>query len=152
MVQVDYLILADSATVAEGKHYIHGAGWDSIGAVTFPVIQPMLTVAVLLRIPWNDTNQPHMLELDVVNADGASILRTPPGPPRGPIIAGRPPQLPVGGDVLAPLVFNLVGVQFERPSTYAVVMRIDGLELKRFPFHLISLIPPALPPAVSAQP
>lgn len=149
MIQVDCFTLADAASVAEGKLYIHGAGWDNLGAVTFPVTHPMLTIPVLLRIPWNDTNQQHTLELDVTNADGASILATPPGPPRGPITAGRPPQLPVGADVLAPLVFNLGGVRFEKPGTYAVVLRVNGLEVKRYPFHLTALVPPVQPPATA---
>ncbi len=137
---VGYLVLADAATVAEGKHYIHGAGWDSIKSLSFPFLQT-LTVAVLLRTPWHDANQQHILEVDVVNEDGASILPTPPGPMRGPVIAGRPPQLPQGADMVAPLVFGLNGIQFDGPGTYAVVVRIDGLESARYPFHVASLAP-----------
>lgn len=149
MIQVDYMMLADAATVAEGKHYIHGAGWDIIGAVAFPITQS-LTVAILLRIPWNDTNQQQMLEMDVVNADGASILPAPPGPMRGPITVGRPPHVPQGQAVLVPLVFNLVGVKFDNPGTYVVVMRVDGIDARRFPFHLMPLAPQVQPPTVSA--
>jgi hypothetical protein len=149
MIEVDYLMLADAATVAEGKHYIHGAGWDIIGAAAFPVTRP-ITVAVLLRVPWNDTNQQQTLELNVLNADGVSILPDPPGPLRGPIIVGRPPHVPAGQAVLVPLVFSLVGVCFDQPGTYVVVMRVDGIEAKRFPFHLVTL-PPQISPVAPAS-
>jgi hypothetical protein len=146
---VGYLILADAATVAEGKHYIHGAGWDSLVTTTFPFTQS-LTVAAQLRTPWHETNQQHVLEVDVVNEDGASIL-PPPGPMRGPVISGRPPQLPQGADVTAPFVFTLGNVPFERPGTYAVVIRVDGLLKARYPFHVTSLVPQAQPPAIASE-
>lgn len=148
---VGYLLLADAATVADGKHFIHGAGWDSIQTLSFPFAQT-LTVAALLRTPWHDANQQHMLEVDVVNEDGVSILPLPPGPMRGPVIAGRPPSLPQGADIIAPLVFALNGVPFERPGTYAVVMRIDGLERARYAFHVTSLLPQSHPPATASAP
>lgn len=136
MIDVDYVMLADAVAVADNKQFIHGGAWDTIGAFQFPVIQPSLNVAALLRVPWNDANVTQTLELDVVNADGASILPTPPGPLRGPITVGRPPQMMQGADTLIPLAFNLVGIRFEQPGTYAVLMRVDGVEKKRFPFHV----------------
>jgi hypothetical protein len=139
MITVDYLIPADAATAAEGKHYIHGAGWDTINALTFPAAHPVLAIAILLRVPWNDTNQPHALELDIENADGASILPDPPGTLRGPITVGRPPQAVPGEDQLIPLVFNLAGVQFPDEGTYACILRVEGIEAKRFPFRLRSV-------------
>lgn len=151
MIQVDYMILADAATAAEGKHYIHGAGWDTIGAANFPVVHSALTVAFLLRIPWNDANAPHRVELDVLNADGTSILPTPPGPMGGPITVGRPANVAPGNDLLVPLVFNLAGITFPQPGDYVVVMRVEGEVVKRFPLHLISLAPQILFPAASPQ-
>lgn len=151
MLQVDYMILADAATTAEGKQYIHGAGWDTIGAAHFPVIQPALTVAVLLRIPWNDANTPYRLEVDVLDADGASILPNPPGPMGGTITVGRPPNVPQGNDLLAPLVFNLAGIRFPQPDDYLVIMRVNGETAKRFPLHVVSLAPQGPFPAVSPQ-
>jgi hypothetical protein len=137
--QADYMVLADAATVAEGKHYIHGAGWDTLGSVSFPFDQPTIAVAILFRVPWNDANYPHIIELDVVDADGVSILPTPPGPLRGPITVGRPPQITPGNDLLVPLVFNLLAVRFERPGTHVVTLRIAGIEDKRFPLHVVAL-------------
>lgn len=137
MIQVDSMLLADAATVADGKFYIHGAAWDIIQTMAFPFIQPMLTVPILLRVPWNDANNvAQMLEVDVVDADGASILPVPPGPIRGPITVGRPPQIAPGNDLLIPLVFTFAGIRFEQPGTYVIIMRVEGNEVKRYPFHV----------------
>lgn len=137
--RADYMVLADAATIADGKHYIHGAGWDTLGSMSFPFDQPAIAVAVLFRVPWNDANHPHMVELDIVNADGVSILPNPPGPLRGPITVGRPPQITPGNDLLVPLAFNLLAVRFQSPGTYVVTLRIAGIEDKRFPLHVVTL-------------
>ncbi len=134
--QVDYLVVADAAAAVEGKHYILGAGWDVIIATSFPVAQPMMGVAVRLRVPWNDTNVPHLIELDVVDADMNSILPNPPGPVRGHMNVGRPPHVAPGNDQAIPLAFSLAGLQFQRPGTYSVVFRIEGLEAARSPFYV----------------
>lgn len=136
MVLVDYVILADAAAVADGKHYIHGGGWDTLAAPAFPAAHPLLAVAVRLRIPWSDTNLPHLLEVDVIDADGRSILPEPPGPPRSPFTVGRPATATPGGDQVLPLVFSLHHVQFPAPGTYAAVVRLDGDDQARSPFQV----------------
>ena len=145
--QIDYLVLADAATAADGKLYIHGAGWDRINASTFPVAHPMVAVAVRLRVPWNDTNQPHKVQLDIIDSDGSSILPAPPGPPGGEINVGRPPTIPNGGDQVVPLAFNLIGTTFQRAGDYVVVFRIDGVDAARSPFSVVQVQPPSGTPA-----
>lgn len=135
------MVLADAAAAVQGKHYIHGAGWDRLLAASFPVLHPSMSVALRLRVPWHDTNRPHELELDVINEDGQSILPTPPGPLRGTVIAGRPPHLKEGDDQVVPLVLGLEQLQFERAGLYAVLLRIDGLEADRSAFYVSPLQP-----------
>ncbi len=137
MLQVDYLVLADAAAAAEGKHYIHGAGWDTLVAPAFPVIHPALSVAVRVRVPWSDTNLRHLLELDLIDADGQSILHNPPGVIRAPITMGRPAQVAPGSDQVLPLVFNLHGLQFRQAGTYLVVLRLEGRDVARAPFQVL---------------
>jgi hypothetical protein len=135
---VDYLVLADAAAVADGKLYIHGAGWDNLLSGSFPVTHPSMSAAIRLRIPWTETNLPHTLELDVVNEDGQSILPTPPGPIRGTVSVGRPPRLQHGQDQVLPLVINVNGLKFDQPGIYAVILRLDGLDAARSPFTVSS--------------
>ncbi len=131
---LDYLVVADAAVASGGKHYIHGAGWDMLWASSFPIQHPLLAVAVRLRVPWHDTNQPHAVEVDVVDADGRSILPAPPGPLTGTMTTGRPPHLAAGSDQVAVLTFNIAGLQFSGPGMFAVVFRLDGQEVGRSPF------------------
>ena len=136
MLRVDYLVLAEAATAVEGRNYIHGAGWDTLFAASFPALHPLMSVALRLRIPWADTNRPYAMELDVVDADGRSILANPPGPPHGTVNVGRPAHVEPGNDQVLCLAFNLVGLRFEAAGTYAVIFRLEGDEAARSPFHL----------------
>lgn len=145
---LDYLVIADAAVVADGKHYIHGAGWDVIWATTYPAVHSALSVALRLRVPWGDTNQPHNLQVDVVDADAVTILTNPPGGMGGPVTTGRPPILPIGEDQVIPMTFTYAQVSFRAPGTYAVVVRIDGLERGRAPFRVS--LPPGMMPGPAA--
>jgi hypothetical protein len=139
MVQIDYLILADAAVVAEGKHYIHGGGWDTLHAPSFPVTHPALAVAFRVRMPWQDMATSHSLELDVVDSEGRSILPDPPGPPQGSISVERSPHLLPGDDQVLPLVFNIMNLQITRAGSHAVVLRVDSLEMARARFQIKQL-------------
>jgi hypothetical protein len=141
---VDYLILADAAAAENGKHYVHGGGWDTIQAASFPAQHPMMGVAIRFRIAWADTNHPREIEVDVLDDDGNSIL---PAPNAIQMNVGRPPTIPAGEDQVAPLALNFVGVRFERPGHYAVVVRIDGEDRARAPFRVAQASSGALPPA-----
>ena len=93
---VDYLILADSVAVAEGKHYIHGGGWDTLFALTFPALHPVLGFAARLRVPLEETSQELAVEVDVQSEEGNSIL---PQPLRGILNAERPPHVVPDSDL-----------------------------------------------------
>lgn len=137
MIAIDYLVLADAVAAVGGKHYIHGGGWDTLTAGAFPTIHAAMAVAVRLRIPWSATNQPCAIELDVLDADGQTILPSPPGPPRGTINVGRPPDLPSGEDQVLALAFPLNGLRFERPGSYVIVFRLENGTEARAPFRVV---------------
>lgn len=150
--QIDYIVLADAAAAVEGKHYIHGAGWGGIAGLSFPFTHPQIAVALRLRVPWTETNQQHRIEVDVVDADERSILPIPPGPLQGTMAAGRPVNLPDGMDQTVPLVINLQGVQFTTPGTYAVKVRIDGMDSAHSTFQVLRLgAPVTLSPTVGTS-
>ncbi len=137
------MVLADAAASENGKHYIHGAGWDRLSGTSFPITHPSMGVAVRLRIPWNETNEPHAVSVDVVDGDGVSILQG--RVPQGTITVGRPPNIPVGQDQVLALAFTLVGVAFEKEGDYVVVVRLDGMDQARSPF-LVQQLPGQGPP------
>ena len=138
--EIDYLILADAAAAENGKHYIHGGGWTQINATAFPVTHPMMGVAIRLRVPWTDTNEEHEIGIDMVDADGTSIL--PSGPLRGKMNVGRPPQVRPGTDQCVPLAFSFVGLAFEQAGDFAVIGRIDGIDRVRTAFRVVDIAAP----------
>ena len=138
--QLDYLLLADAVAVAEGKQYIHGAGWDTLFVSSVPAIHPVLGIAGRLRIPWEEANQPHGLEMDILAEEtGDSIVPDPPGVLRGTVNIGHPPDVAPGSDQLLPLALTFTNLQFERSGAYAVVLRVDGDTLEQLRFHVTSL-------------
>src|SRR3712207_1020244 len=138
--QIDYFVLADAVAVAEGKHYIHGGGWDALWVRSFPAIHPGLGVAVRLRLPWEESNQQLALEADLVEGETKSSIL--PEPIRGIVNAERPPYVPPGGDLLLHLALTFTNLQFEYPGTYTVVLRIDGEPLAESRFNVIHLPEP----------
>lgn len=133
--RVDYIVLADAVAVAEGKHYIHGGGWDTLFAKSFPAIHPVLGAAVRLRIPREETNQPLAVEVDVLGDEGrGSILSEPL---RGIVDTERPPHIAAGDDLLLHLALSFTDLQFDGPGTYTIVLRIDGQPVAQSRFSVM---------------
>ncbi|MEA2682381.1 MAG: hypothetical protein QOK05_709 [Chloroflexota bacterium] len=125
--KVDYLVLADAAIATEGKHYLHGAGWDSLVAVSLPVFHRHMAAALRLRLPGGGATR--RLGVDVVNPEGASILAAPIYNDLVPASADQ------GLDEQAmALVFNFDSLHFTQAGRYSVVVSVDGVELHRTPF------------------
>ena len=133
--KVDYLILADAAIAADGKHYLHGAGWETIGARALPVFHSQMSAALRVLVPAGDP--PSRLGLDLVDPDGGSLLPAPLYADVGPVAT------PLGG--LGPeqaicLVFNFGGLHLSTPGQHAVVLSVDGAEVHRTTFQ-VQVIP-----------
>jgi hypothetical protein len=139
--RVDYLILADSVAVAEGKHYIHGGGWDALYTASFPAIHPVLGIAARLRVPSEELGQEFALEVDVQGGEeGVSILDDAL---RGIVKAEPLPHARPDSDLLLHLALSFTNLQFDSPGPYNVVLRIDGQPLFESQFNVVPL--PGLP-------
>lgn len=70
-----FLLLCDSAQPdsVTGKIHMLGAGWS----VTGPAI-PAMTIAVFLRLSWDEASSPHEFSLYLVDEDGKPV--TTPSP------------------------------------------------------------------------
>jgi hypothetical protein len=66
------LMLADSAQVSEGKLFILGGGWS----VTGPPAPS--AIAMLVEVPWDQTNRRLEWRLELVDSDGYPVM-TPDG-------------------------------------------------------------------------
>ncbi len=127
-IEVDFLIVADRAEVLNGKLYMMGGGWDSIGT-TGPDQPVQFTVAVGLLVPWNATNVEYPCAIRLEDADGAAVLSVSYA-----IKAGRPPNLPEGATQRL-TVCQPIAAMFPRPGMY-VLVATAGADQKRTSFHV----------------
>jgi hypothetical protein len=144
-------LLADAVTVAEGKMYVHGGGWNVISASSVPVRLGRLAVGVLVTVPWNETNQMHSFEVRLEDLDGrlVSLGEAPPGSTEdgkvrkltGQFNVGRPVTLEAGDDQLVPIAVTIDGLTFEAPGLYRFVISVDGAHDKRLPIRVKLLQP-----------
>lgn len=138
--------LADSVVVSEGKLYVQGGGWNRISGRQVPLRHSRVGIGILIRVPWTATNEPHRLEIVLVDADGRQhplgqgVGREGEVRPLDKINAefnvGRPASVKPGEDQLVPLAVNLDGIVFESPGDYSFILSIDDAPHKRLPFRV----------------
>ena len=128
--EVEWLILADSAQVTGGKLFLLGGGWDRVTANSFPFAHNM-SIAVSFRVPWNQTNEQHSFEIEIANGDGGTITTVP-----GQFEVGRPSGLPAGQDQRAQFAVNM-NWTINEAGSYVIIARLDGEEGGRFPFNVV---------------
>lgn len=131
--EVDFAILADSAQVINNRLYTLGGGWTIIWSKDFPNTH-RASVAVGFRVSWNETNQKHSVAIDVRGDDGDLVQ----GILKAQFETGRPPGLTVGSDQIVMLSAN-VDFKLEAVGEYAVVIEIDGAEIKRIPYRVVQM-------------
>jgi hypothetical protein len=131
-VDVEWLILADSAQVNGGKLFMLGGGWDVLTVNSgFPYEQPC-AIAAAFKVPYSETNRPIDFALEVHDEDGHVLLGI-----AGKLEVGRPPGIPAGLPQRSQFAVNAV-LRFDRPGTYVVLARIDGQEAPhRVPFSVV---------------
>jgi hypothetical protein len=102
-----HLILCDAAQAESGKVHMLGAGWSITGSPTAPH-----AVAVLVKVPWDRTNQPMSLKVQLHEADGGPVSVPTAEEPlhvmaQALIEVGRPPGLAPGSMLDASFAFNI---------------------------------------------
>jgi hypothetical protein len=119
------MMLCDHAQVAGGKLFISGGGWSVTSTPT-----PPSSVAVLLQIPWTEANRKLSFKLHLLNGDGEPVFQPnmtgQPAPVEisGELELGRPPGLPEGTMLEAPLAMNVPQLLLQ-PGRYMWEFRID---------------------------
>lgn len=121
------ILLADAAqTTPDGKIHALGLGW----AVTVTPLPPQ-AIVVLIRVPWDQSNDPHTAVMELHNADGQ--LMTVPGPlgeqpmrMQAEFETGRPPGIPKGTPLQVPLAISVGSGLPLQPGRYEWRLTIDG--------------------------
>jgi hypothetical protein len=143
--QFELLCLANHVEAINGLLYMVGGGWtDHHRPPQQPTGQTTIShigIAVMVRIPWNETNRPHRFEVEIQDLDGASFLKV-----EGDLNMGRPPQLVPGAAQHACLAINGELV-FPRAGSYVLraVLNADVTSLRTWEFRVHDIGNAALP-------
>ena len=135
--EVDTLMLADGAQAVGGKVYILGGGWNTVWARTFPA-EHKLSVAVGLRIGWNETHFRHKFALEVQTLARSAVQQLA----AGEFEAGKPAGMKEGADQSFMIAIEgMLKLETEAELQLAVIM--NGEQLKAIPFRIVKV---AIPP------
>ncbi|MBI2171754.1 MAG: hypothetical protein HYU30_07015 [Chloroflexi bacterium] len=133
--EVEWLILADAAQVVGNKLYLIGGGWDRLTVNSgFPLDQ-RCAIALSVKVPWNETNQKHTLEVEVASEDPGteapkSLLKV-----GAQFEVGRPPGIPQGQDQRIQLAIDM-NLKIDIAGTKIIVARVEGQEMRRTHFNV----------------
>ena len=104
------MLLADFAQVSDGKLTVVGGGWSLTGPEPAP-----FGIAILIRVPWDQANQRHVMRLELLDADGIAVeVDAESGDGEEPIVffddvpfeVGRPAGLKPGTPLDFPVAIN----------------------------------------------
>ncbi len=154
------VLLCDFAEVSGGKLFVTGAGISLVASSSpQPPYQVNVCLAILVQIPWNETDSEHSLTIELVSEAGGGAQRVmlsdqlPEGADpadRGMIVAlfsaARLPIMVDGDESTMPMSIPLFGLPLPQHGPYFFSVRIDGREMDRASFRLVPL-----PDAQAAQ-
>jgi len=130
------MLLADAADVVGGKLYVLGGGWSQLGA---PDVPTNMALAIKIDVPWDETNRRHQVVATLITADGEQVeLNGEPIRADMEFEVGRPPGLPLGTSIDAPLALSFSGVALAAGG-YVWELEIDGQPAARTPFRVLAL-------------
>jgi hypothetical protein len=131
-VEVEWIILADSAEVVNNKLYLIGGGWDSLTVNSQPPILHSCAVAVAFSVPWNETNQQHNIEIAIDDQDGTQLVKV-----EGQVEVGRPPGTPLGKAQRVQMAIKMA-LPLQKFGTHVIIARIEGQEARRVDFNVVA--------------
>jgi hypothetical protein len=135
--EVEWLILADAAQVVGAKLYLLGGGWDRLTVNrAFPVDQ-RCALALSIIVPWNETNQKHSFEVEIISEDNTTEETKSLVKVGGQFEVGRPPGIRQGQEQRFQLALDMT-LRIETAGTKTVIARIEGQEMRRLEFTVIS--------------
>lgn len=120
------MMLCDHATVAEGKLYINGGGWAQTGPVPTPSV-----IAMLIDVPWDETNMPLSFDLSLHGEDGQPVMQQGPMGPApievdGQFEVGRPAGVAQGTPITVPLAINVQPILLAPGQRFVWELRVGG--------------------------
>lgn len=123
---VDFLILADFAQAVGGKLYLQGGGWSRFSPPAYPA-PVQFGVGLGVRVPYEETEDRHHVELTMQTADGADLWRID-----ADLETGRPPGS--RGEAQLAILAVSGSAQLQEPGEFVLRASVDGKERKRVSF------------------
>jgi hypothetical protein len=115
------MLLADAVQESGGKLYVLGGGW-SVRHGDGPF---QMALAIKLEVPWTEANTPHVVVAELVTQDGVPAqMNEQPVRIEGRVEVGRPPGIPAGTPLDAPMALNINGIQLQ-PGGYRWQLTVD---------------------------
>jgi len=134
------LFTADHAAVENGKVYVNGGFWDTIGQASYPA-QVSVSLVAVIKVPSRAFLEDHRVTVEMVDADEERLPLTI----EGDIRVGPAPHMNPGEPSTLPLAFPLNGVYLERAGDYWFVLSVDGAELARYRIRAVQTVPVSQP-------
>lgn len=102
------LLLCDHAEAVNGKLYINGGGWNLLFT---PDVPANMSLAILIEVPWDETDQRHRVRVDLLTADGELVeIGGKPLSLTSELEVGRAPGIKPGTSSNTPMAMNINGV------------------------------------------
>ncbi len=147
------VLLCDFAEVSGGKLFITGAGISLVASTSVQPPYPVnVCLAILVQIPWNETDAEHLMTIELVSeTDGSQrrVLLSDQLPDRAdPADRGmiaiifnavRLPTMIDGDESVMPISIPLFGLPLPAYGPYFFSVRINGREMDRASFRLVPL-------------
>ena len=121
-------MLCDHAQVADRKLFINGGG---ISRLHGPGLPPGTSIALLMLVPWELTNAPITIDLQLLTQDGQPVQDSEGAPIgiQGRTEVGRPPGIEPGIPMDLPLTFHVGGIGLPAGRyTWALSVNTDTTE------------------------
>jgi hypothetical protein len=138
--QFEMLCLANYVEVQNGLLYMAGGGWtDHHRSVLAPNGQKTtsrISIAILVKIPWGETNRKQKFLVAITDLDGGvQLLKV-----EGELNTGRPPMLTPGSAQYAALAVNM-DIIFPQAGTYLLsgVLNEDAASKRTWEFRVHDL-------------
>ena len=130
--EVTTALLADAASVENGKLYVHGGGWSVINSREFPVTHPTLAIALVFRVEYTEALEDHPVSIELLDEDdqplGAKV--------DGVIHVGHPPRTKRGTPAFVPQAIRFNMVTFEREGGYRFRIGAGDEEIASLSFRV----------------
>ena len=118
------MMLADYASVSDGKLTLVGGGWCVVGPGPAPC-----GIGVMFEVPWSHTDTEHTFMLNLIDADGHAVS----GPDgnsigcHGSFTVSRPgDEHPEGADINVPFAVNFAPIPLPEGRTFEWRLFVDG--------------------------